>query len=497
MQEAPPAEIPTIHLSLLSKNIVCITRDESVNDSLWSDVETWWSAECNDVAFSLNTVQIPLPIFIRYIQWLRSHWSSNNYKYTVNSELTAAVNSIKFESNQFNDLLNNTTQPDPYNFSNLDLKRKPTPFQEDNINRLLRMPSGANFSVPGAGKTTTTLIVWAALRKKAEVNRLLVIAPRSAFDAWHEDTQATFSDRYISSEFSNDSISLETDILIVNYEQLQNQNKLLRLSSWVEKNGAMVAIDEAHRVKGGSNSIRWHGVREVTSRAKRIDILTGTPMPQGFNDLKNLYSISWPNIPSNHFSEATLRSAQRGGIFVRTTKTELGLPEPTLTEISIPMEKIQADVYSALRRNYSGTFGLNSRDESFMHRKGRAVLTLIAVATNPGLLSEIRTEDSYLGLEWPPKDFGVDSNLLDLISNYVSHEMPAKYKWITKYVKKAATEHRKVLIWSNFVGNLHALKKVLKPYNPALIIGKVDSSTRCRNVDKGGHRKQDGVNGIS
>ena len=478
MQDTSQAEIPSIHLSLLSKNIVCINRDASVNDSLWSDIETWWDQECSNVTSSSNTVEIPLPSFILYIQWLRSHWSNNNRKYTVSSELTAAVNDIKVESKQFDDLLKNIANPTPYDLSNLDLKRQPTPFQKDNINRLLRMPSGANFSVPGAGKTTTTLIVWAALRKQGELNRLLVIAPRSAFEAWHEDTKATFSDNFISSEFTNDQIDTATDILIVNYEQLQNQNKLLRLSNWVEKNDAMVAIDEAHRVKGGSNSIRWHGVREVASRAKRIDLLTGTPMPQGFNDLKNLYSISWPNIPSNNFSESTLRSAQRGGIFVRTTKTELGLPEPTLTEILIPMEKIQSDVYSALRRNYSGTFGLNSRDESFMHKKGKAVLTLIAVATNPGLLSEIRTEDSYLGLEWPPKDFNVDSNLLDLISNYVSHEMPAKYKWISKYVKKAANENRKVLVWSNFVGNLHALKRVLQPYNPALIFGKVDSQSR-------------------
>ena len=478
MQDVAQAEIPVIHLSLLSKNIVRITRDDSVNDSLWLDIKTWWHQECSGVASLSNTVEIPLPCFNHNRQWLRSYWSNNNHKYTVSAELSAAVNNIKVESNQFNELLNNTASPIPYDFSNLDLKRQPTPFQKDNINRLLSMPSGANFSVPGAGKTTTTLIVWAALRKKAELNRLLVIAPRSAFEAWHEDTQATFSEHFITSEFTNDQIDLKTDILIVNYEQLQNQNKLSRLSSWVEKNDAMVAIDEAHRVKGGSNSIRWHGVREVTARAKRIDLLTGTPMPQGFNDLKSLYSISWPNIPSNHLSETTLRSAQRGGIFVRTTKTELGLPEPTLTKISIPMGKIQSDVYSALRRNYSGIFGLNSTDESFMHRKGKAVLTLIAVATNPGLLSEIRTEDSYLGLEWPPKDFSVTSNLLDLVSNYVSHEIPAKYKWISKYVKIAANDNRKVLVWSNFVGNLLALKKVLQPHNPALIFGKVDNQSR-------------------
>ena len=484
MKDLPETELPVIHLSLLTKSTVCIHRDHSVNDFIWMGIETWWKQECGNVVSSQDTIEIPLISFIRFIQWLRTHWSAHDRTYTVSPELTAAVNNIKMEGKRFDDLLNNTASPTPYDFSDLKLKRKPTPFQKDNINRLLRMPSGANFSVPGAGKTTTTLIVWAALRKKAELNRLLVIAPRSAFEAWHEDTRDTFSELFITAEFSNDQIDLTTDILIVNYEQLQNQHKLLRLSNWVEKNDAMVAIDEAHRIKGGSNSIRWHGVREVTAQAKRVDLLTGTPMPQGFNDLKNLYSIAWPNIPSGHFTENTLRSAQRGGVFVRTTKSELELPEPTLTEILIPMGKIQSDVYSALRRNYSGSFGLNSTDESFMNRKGKAVLTLIAVATNPGLLSEIKTEDSYLGLEWPPKDFGFDAHLLDLIANYAAHEIPAKYTWISKYVKKAANENRKVLVWSNFVGNLLALQKVLKPFAPALIYGGLDSQSRSAELTR-------------
>jgi SNF2 family DNA or RNA helicase len=478
MKDSFDEEMPSLHLSMLGNDIVCLDRNIAVDDSIWSNIKQWWQNESSTVVVSKSTIKIPLLIFFRSMQWIQTHWIMDNRKYTVSQDLSQAVKNIKDEGKRFNELLNNVSSPDEYDYSILKLKRNPTAFQIDNINRLLRMPSGANFSVPGAGKTTTTLIVWAALRKQKKLNRLLVIAPRSAFEAWHKDTRETFKQKFITSEFSNGPIDSSTDILIVNYEQLQKQKKLSRLSYWVEKNEAMVAIDEAHRIKGGSNSIRWYGVREVTAKAKRIDLLTGTPMPQGYSDLKNLYSISWPNISQNNFSESLLNSAQRGGIFVRTTKAELGLPEATLTQITVPMGKIQSDLYSALRRNYKGLFGLNTTDESFLRRKGKAVLTLIAVATNPGLLSEIRTEDSYLGLEWPSKEFSVDTNLLDMISNYASHEIPSKYTWVCKYVKKAASENRKVLVWSNFVGNLHALYKVLKPYYPSLIFGGVDDLSR-------------------
>ena len=56
--------------------------------------------------------------------------------------------------------------------------------------------------------------------------------------------------------------------------------------------------------------------------------------------------------------------------------------------------------------------------------------------------------------------------------------MPAKYTWAAEYVAQAARDNRKVLVWSNFVGNLLALQKVLKPYNPALIYGAINRDSR-------------------
>lgn len=466
---------PLFHLTLVDLKTVKLKKGTSISVSQWKSLVEFWIDRSEGAVLDENHINIPLTNFNKYKKWLRD-WETS--KYSISAELISAIKEIMNEEKLFHDLLDNNVSPEIYDFDRLGLKRKLTTFQKDNVSRLLRMPNGANFSVPGAGKTTTTLVVWGAKRYEKVVGNLLVIAPRSAFEAWHEDTVATFNEKIKTSEFSNLRIDPNTSILIVNYEQLQSSEKLERLFNWVKLNNAMIAIDEAHRIKGGPNSIRWHGVRQLASVAKRIDLLTGTPMPHGYNDLKNLYSISWPNLSSNSISEKNLRCAERGGIFVRTTKNELGLPEPTLTDVFVPMGDIQSQVYSALRKNYSGTFILNSKDKSFMDRKGKAVLTLIAVATNPGLLSEIRTEDSYLGLNWPPRDFYPDENLLQLVSKYASFEIPPKYTWVSRYMKKAASEKRKVLVWSNFVGSLHALFKVLKPYNPALIYGGIDRHSR-------------------
>ena len=66
------------------------------------------------------------------------------------------------------------------------IKRTLTKEQVYNVCSSLSVPSGANFSVPGAGKTTTTLTIWSHLLENKKVNKLLVICPKSAFEAWLE-----------------------------------------------------------------------------------------------------------------------------------------------------------------------------------------------------------------------------------------------------------------------------------------------------------------------
>jgi SNF2 family DNA or RNA helicase len=207
-------------------------------------------------------------------------------------------------------------------------------------------------------------------------------------------------------------------------------------------------------------------------------------MPQDYNDLRNLFSLAWQRVPNSFFSDGTLRSLKRGGLFVRTTKTELELPPVTIEEVEVEAGPIQRQIYSALCRAYVGSLHLDSADAQMVGRKGRAALTLVAVATNPGLLNGLTNDDSYLGLRWPLKELDGSVDLLNVVASYASHEIPNKYNWIRHFVEKAAKENRKVLIWSTFVGNLKAMQKILAPFEPAMVHGSIPYGDRQLEIER-------------
>lgn len=61
-------------------------------------------------------------------------------------------------------------------------KRKLKPFQLRDLSHLLSLSNGANFSVPGAGKTTVTFALHTLTRKPHQ--HLVVVAPKAALQAW-------------------------------------------------------------------------------------------------------------------------------------------------------------------------------------------------------------------------------------------------------------------------------------------------------------------------
>ena len=59
------------------------------------------------------------------------------------------------------------------------------PYQMENVRRLVSLPSGASFSVPGAGKTTEALAFYATRRDRD--TKLLIVCPKNAFAVWEEE----------------------------------------------------------------------------------------------------------------------------------------------------------------------------------------------------------------------------------------------------------------------------------------------------------------------
>ena len=71
-------------------------------------------------------------------------------------------------------------------------KRELKPFQLVNLHRLVNLPHGADFSVPGAGKTTVALAAFSVLGARGTIERLAVVGPLAAFGSWKEEFGACF-----------------------------------------------------------------------------------------------------------------------------------------------------------------------------------------------------------------------------------------------------------------------------------------------------------------
>lgn len=361
-------------------------------------------------------------------------------------------------------------------------------FQLENLATILRLPHGADFSVPGAGKTTVALASYAINRHRGAIQRMLVIGPIAAFEAWKEDSRACLAvPPTITIHGGSDTvIPNNTDILLTNYNRVASDYD--RIRDFVAGGRTQVVLDEAHRIKRGADGVHGRAVLDLAYAAQRRDVLTGTPAPQGAYDLVALMRFLYPGqdhqiLPQSAYRERDGREEKvlaetREAIarnFVRTTKAKLGLPPTTFNVVREPMGPIQHAIYEALVGRYRGSFALQPGNRRELDRIGRIVMYLLEAATNPMLLTAGSDEADDVEFLHPPLEVRGDEPLMQLLASYNLHETPWKYKRLAQIVSESADRGEKILVWSSFVRNLKALARQLKAYNPAIIHGGVPS----------------------
>jgi SNF2 family DNA or RNA helicase len=478
------AEEGAVQLYYNTEENVIIQKVGNLDPSHWDELVRWWS-DGSYVSNQANEIIVDLETFILKRGWFKDNWRAKSRTVDLSPDLRAIIDEGKKTRIRFEEALTSSA-----NFTSKDLKlnnvkRALTDEQIQNVCASLSIPSGANFSVPGAGKTTTTLAIWSHLVESEKITKLLVICPKSAFEAWLKDEPLdTFNNAPKTQSLDGEVIRSDVGILVTNYEKLENKFNLDKLLDWLSANQVMLVIDEAHRIKAGGNSVRWRACKKLAQRAKRVELLTGTPMPQSYNDLKNLLQLSWNGLPASYLTEDRITSLRPGRIFVRTTKSELNLPEVNFEEVAVQPSNIQMQIYSALKRSYIGTLNLSHANQEMLGKRGGAVMSMIAACTNPGLLAGREIESAYLGFNWPPVEVTENTDLMDAIHNYVSYEIPPKYEWVIKFIKRSSQERKKTIVWSNLVGNLTALHKFLGEFNPAIVHGGLGMDERKVEINK-------------
>jgi len=383
------------------------------------------------------------------------------------------------------------------------------PYQQQAVRKHLAVRNGAEFSVPGAGKTMVALAYWTLARRSEPNLGLWVIGPLSCFRPWEEEYEACFGRPphvlRVRGTPRERMMQLEQvqqfDLVLSSYHTAWREER--GICSALESRPWLLVLDEAHYVKSMNGSLA-STVRTLAPRASRRLVLTGTPMPRSPEDLWSLFTFLWP-------TETLLGNAQQHALrcsgpldrvceelrslltpfFHRTCKGDLGLRPIESTYPLIPADGIPATQRLLLRllerRTLEETTYLRPVDQRHLRRWRRArIIRLLQAASNPLLLADaldVRdvlavSDDDEQGVEVldptivPLSD--TDSDLAALLRRYRdSRELPAKVAHVVQRVRALVDRGEKVVVWTVFLGNVALLESLLSDLRPLCITGAV------------------------
>lgn len=346
------------------------------------------------------------------------------------------------------------------------------------------MQKSANFSVPGSGKTASVLGMYAFLRKKELVKRILVICPKNAFGSWIDEFTVCFKDIeplrlmnihnpiYKNTKQRNSALQYDSgrcNLILVNYESVGGVlNSLIQIVGC----DTLLVFDEVHKVKRINGEYAENALR-LSYNACYVVAMTGTPIPNSYTDIYNLLHILFPHEYDEFFdfSVHMLRSPGTNDIslindklqpfFCRTTKDQLGVP------------KANPDTICASK----ATFEENQLLKILQMRYGNNMLALLVrilqLESNPKLLLQALdlSEFAYL------LDDSLEVNEIDYVD--YSEEVKTliescgkstKFKSCIELVTSLVEQNKPVIIWCMFVNSIEQLSRDLE---------KLGICTRC------------------
>ena len=378
---------------------------------------------------------------------------------------------------------------------------------------LLAVRNGANFSVPGSGKTTVVLAVFQQLRESGEVDALFVVGPPACFGPWRTEYEATLGRRPSCQilaggdidqrrgkyHVNRDSVS---DLYLTSFQTLQRDCEHVRILFEHQGIRFFFVIDEAHYIKQLDGA--WaNAALTIARHAKRRCILTGTPFPRSYADAFNIFDALWPDaapIPEEKKHKIEFLTQQKdfegaaqvldkavAPLFYRVRKEELGLaPQQFNKPIQVPMHKYEKLAYDAILdkiREVSQTDYFRDINLIMRLRRGR-IMRLRQCLSYTALLNTAVEEYSEDLLEG-------NLSLADLIQHYDELETPAKLEALVGIVKELRGQGEKVVIWSNFVRTLELIRDATRQLGMGVRL--IYGGTPFQNTDVSEELSREGI----
>lgn len=421
----------------------------------------------------------------------------NNYTFVVSGKLKDYIKSRKYEIEQRKELgsmiknRDSMIQKSFLQFESIvknEMTRKLRLKQMWDAFFISYMIKSANYSVPGAGKTSIVYGAFAYLNshEKNIIDKIIVIGPKNSFKSWKDEFYECFGDKkdlkliniqdnkYKS---TNERIydlkydSAKTNVILINYDMINSLKDTLKE---IIDYRTMLVFDEVHKVKS-VNGVWSTAAVDISKNAKYKVILTGTPIPNSYVDLYSQLNILFTDEYKTYFKftpsdlskkDEMLTKRVNDAIypfFCRTTKRDLNIPMPNEDErIICNMSEKEEELFAVLHRKYSKNGLL-------------LVIRLMQASTNPKMLLKSIDYNEYKSLLCSEEDedqssyetLFSDSSSMDLPKmDYDDYEkklinqidMTSKF-WVgIDLVKNLVKSNKKVLAWGIFTDTIDRIE---------------------------------------
>lgn len=365
------------------------------------------------------------------------------------------------------------------------------------------MGKSANFSVPGSGKTASTLGAFGYLRFAGKVDRLIVVGPMSSFGSWVDEWVSCFGSpaprvlNFHDPQWSGKGadarrreLSLNAsryDLILLNYEMLAGVAEQVDA---LVADSAMLVFDEVHKVKQ-VDGVRASAALAAAARARYVVALTGTPIPNSFRDIYNLLHLLYPQEYDSYFgytpeyldsvddNEAPLINARLQPFFCRTNKKSLRVPDASP---DIICEVAASDAENELLRILKTVYRRNPL---------ALIVRVLQLESNPALLRSGLEGGESMGLFDSEVAVSDSAAAIEELSSprvlrLIEQAMPgSKFAACADEVERLARQGKSVVVWCFFRKSMFDMAAELnrRGFAAEVVCGSTDQQRRGQVID--------------
>lgn len=471
----------------------------------------------------LETILNEAGFNVVYSEKIKSDYSNYDREERLFDEFALKAASIR--NNEFNEYPDLIADFDRFqNVLSNQLVRKLYDLQLLSAFHMAFAQNACNFAVPGAGKTSIVYGAYAYLKSLPDddprhVDRLMVIGPLSSFAPWTNEYKACFGEKTTFQRLSGDvNISRDdklehlysgspAEVTLIFHGGVNSLQK--DIIDFLKHHKTMVVVDEAHRIKN-PEGVWGRSITDISKEAVARVVLTGTPVPNGYEDIYNLYKFIYPykykDILGFHFQnlqDLTKNSNPDSSrvqnlkenispFFIRIKKNDLNLPPVAEKIIPVEMGGYQREIYDYIESEYVKSFKDNPSATVKDVLNRAKLIRLRQASSNPALLLKPIVETLESGMDsWESDpnlhyisysdDMFNDSEFFMKIMNYSKLEIPAKFIRILDILTNTILPiNGKAIIWTIFIQNSKDLQSFLlgNGVKSKLLIGEVPQAER-------------------